>query len=146
MSQYAVNSEIALQTLIGDVRELWRVHRYLKVKVTTGKVRSLDQNAISHTWYEQVARELREESARDVKRYCKLHHGVPILRADDAEFREAYDGTLKLLTYAQKLVCMDWMPVTSVMTKTQLSAYLTAMQDDFNPRGVVLEFPKDEAA
>lgn len=39
-------------------------------------------------------------------------------------------------------------PVTSRMTKAQLSSYAEVVQADFDKRGVVLEFPKpkDKAA
>lgn len=141
-----INSEPALQTFIGDVRELWKAHKFLRVNVKTGKDRSLDQNAISHAWYEQVARELREDDALGVKRYCKLHHGVPILRAEDEDFRAMYDAAFKRLSYEQKLKAMDYLPVTSIMTTAQLSRYLEEVQEDFARRGVRLEFPQDQAA
>lgn len=139
-----INSEPALQTFIGDVREQWRKHHYLRVTVKTGKDRSLDQNAISHAWYEQIARELREDDALGVKRFCKLNYGVPILRAEDPEFRSLYDCAIKPhLTYEQKLKAMDYLPVTSLMTTTQLSAYLVAMQDAYVGK-VSLEFPPED--
>lgn len=142
MTSLVINSEVSLQTAIGELRELWREHRYLRVSVRKGKDRSLDQNAISHTWYEQIARELREETALDVKSYCKLHFGVPILRAEDEDFRSTYDGAIKGLTYEQKLQVMRLLPVTSLMTKSQLSQYLEAMQAHYAGRGVRLEFPE----
>lgn len=141
MTTAVINSDNSLQSFIGEIRELYRVHRYVKVSAKTGKARSLDQNAISHAWYEQLARELREDDALGWKCYCKLHHGVPILRAEDEDFREAYDATIKGMTYEQKLKAMRLLPVTSLMTKEQLSKYLEAMQGDFAPKGVSLEFP-----
>ena len=137
-----INSDASLQSFIGEIREMYRVHRYVKATAKTGKARSLDQNAISHTWYEQIARELREDDAMGHKCYCKLHHGVPILRAEDEQFREAYDAVIKGLAYEQKMIAMRHWPVTSIMTKPQLSKYLEAMQDDFAKRGVRLEFPE----
>jgi hypothetical protein len=137
-----VNSEPALQSAIGELRSAWISHRYLTVTWRTGMKRSADQNAISHVWYEQMGRELREESTQGWRRYCKLHHGVPILRAEDAEFRRFYDRALKVLDYPEKLEAMDFVPVTSLMTKPQLSAYLEAVQADFKKRGVALEFPE----
>ena len=145
MKTLTINSEMSLQKAIGDLRELFRVHRFVKISAKTGKARSLDQNAISHAWYEQIARELREDDALGWKAYCKLNHGVPILRAEDEEFREFYDHSIKpVLTYEQKLSAMKYLPVTSLMTKPQLSAYLEAMQTDFSRRGVMLSFPEDE--
>lgn len=141
MSSMVINSDYTLQFVLGELREMYCTHRYVKVSAKTGKARSLDQNAISHAWYEQLARELREDDALGHKCYCKLHHGVPILRAEDEEFREAYDATIKGMTYEQKLQVMRLLPVTSLMTKEQLSKYLEAMQADFAKRGVSLEFP-----
>jgi hypothetical protein len=141
MTSYVINSDSALQSFIGDVREMYIKHRYVKISLKTGKARSIDQNSISHAWYEQIARELREDDALGWKCYCKLHHGVPILRAEDEEFREIYDGSIKRLSYEQKLMSMRHWPVTSLMTKEQLSKYLESMQEDFKSKNVLLEFP-----
>ena len=143
MTTWTLNSEPSLQTALGELRELWRQHKWLKVTVQTSKPRSIDQNAISHTWYEQLARELPEDNAIGWKAYCKLHIGVPILRAEDESFRAFYDGALKNgLTYEQKLQAMAFVPVTSLMSKKQLSRFLETMQMEFIGRGVVLEFPE----
>ena len=141
MSSHVINSDTSLQSFIGEVREMYRQHRYVKASLKTGKDRSIDQNSISHAWYEQISRELREDDALGWKCYCKLHHGVPILRAEDDDFRKAYDSTIKGMSYEQKLKVMHILPVTSLMTKPQLSKYLEAMQDDFATKGVMLEFP-----
>ena len=140
MTTYMLNSEYSLQSALGEIRDLWKFHKWLKVTVQTSKPRSIDQNAISHAWYEQLARELPEDDAICWKSYCKLHFGVPLLRAEDQQFREFYDNAMKnSLTYEQKLAAMKFVPVTSLMTKAQLSKYLEAMQAGIG-RGVVLEF------
>lgn len=146
MSEYTINSETTLQSFLGELRDLFHKHKYLRLNVKTGQDRSLPQNSFTHAWYDQIARELREDDARGWKRYCKLHHGVPILRTEDAEFRAMYDGAIKALTYEQKLHVMDYMPVTSLMTKPQLSKYAEDVQADFDKRGVRLEFPKPKEA
>lgn len=143
MTKATINSDTSLQDLIGELRETYRVHRFLNVTYTTGKARSLDQNAIGHAWYEQVSRELREDTALGVKQFCKLHYGVPILRAESGEFRALYDMVIKPLTYERKLAAMSAWPVTSLMTKDQLSQYLTAMQQGY-AGSVRLEFPETE--
>jgi hypothetical protein len=145
MSAWIINSESALQSCLGDLRESFRTNKFIKVSAKTGKARSLDQNGISHVWYEQLARELREDDALGYKCYCKLHHGVPILRAEDEEFRAFYDGALKALSYEKKLEAMKFLPVTSIMTKQQLSKYLDAVQNDFMLKGVRLEYPDDKS-
>jgi len=140
-----INSDVSLQTVIGELRDLFHRHKYLKLSVKSGQSRSLDQNALSHAWYEQLARELREDDALGWKSYCKLHHGVPILRAEDEEFKIFYDGAIKGMSYERKLGAMKFLPVTSLMTKPQLSVYLEAVQADFLGRGVRLDFPETES-
>lgn len=138
MTLAIVNSDQSLSRVLGDIRESYNSHRYLRLTIRTGKDRSLDQNAVTHCWYEQVAQELREDDALGVKRFCKLHFGVPILRTEDHEFREVYDMTFKKLSYPQKLKAMDFLDVTSIMSTKQLSAYMTEMQDHYRPLGVQL--------
>jgi len=145
MTSHIINSDASFQNFIGAIRETYGKFKFLRVNVKTGKDRSLPQNSITHAWYEQIARELREDDAIGWKCYCKLHHGVPILRAEDEEFRDVYDQVLKGLSYEQKLIAMRSWPVTSIMTKDQLSKYAEAMQADFRARGVLLEFPADDA-
>lgn len=143
---YPIATEIQLQTAIGDLRAEFKAHGFVTMTLKSGKRRSLSQNDISHAWYEQMARELREDDTLGWKCYCKLHHGVPILRAEDDDFRASYDAAIKGLTYEQKLLVMRLLPVTSLMKKAQLSRYLEAVQADFMGRGVVLAFPAERAA
>lgn len=105
------------------------------------KKRSIPQNSISHAWYQEMAKKCREDDAKGWKRYCKLHHGIPILRAEDEEFCYVYDNSIKRMTYEQKLMAMDFLPVTSIMNTEQLSKFLESVQEDFRKRGVNLEFP-----
>ena len=141
MTTFVVNSMESLQNTLGEVRDLWNKHKYLRMSVKAGTDRSIPQNAITHAWYSQIARELRDDTELGWKCYCKLHHGVPILRTEDEEFRLAYDAVIKPLDYENKLIAMRCWPVTSIMTKDQLSRYAEAMQVDFARQGVRLEFP-----
>ena len=145
MTTWVLNSEVKLQSFIGDIRDLFAANKFVRVSAKTGKSRTLDQNAISHAWYEQLARELREDDALGWKCLCKLRLGVPILRAEDEEFRAFYDAAIKQsLTYEEKLAAMKFVPVTSLMTTEQLSKYLEAMQKEFCA-SVRLEFPQEQA-
>lgn len=101
--------------------------------------RTLAQNAGTHVLYEIIAAALPEDDALGWKCYCKLHHGVPILRAEDEQFRETYDSAIKGLPYEKKLALMRYLPVTSLMDKRQINKYIEALQADFEPRGVILE-------
>jgi hypothetical protein len=89
-----------------------------------------------------VSRELGEDSPEGIKRFCKLHFGVPILLAEDEDFAEVYNGAIRYrLTYEEKLAAMELLPVTSRMTTAQLSRYAEDMQRHFAGFGVRLEFP-----
>lgn len=123
-----------LKTLTPNVKHLLTAKKWTKK-------RTLDQNAQSHVWYAQIAESLKEESAQGWARYCKLHHGVPILRANDAEYREFYDKAIKNnLRYEDKLKAMDFVPVTRLMNTEQFNWYFECLQDEFFKRGVKLEF------
>ena len=141
MAEWIANSEPGLHKLLGDLRELWREHKYLRVSAKLGKARSLPQNAIQHVWYTQMAMEDRQDDMRGHIRYCKWTHGVPILCAADPDYRAMCRRLLGPLDYECRLEAMDHFPVTRLMTKEQESAYLESVQKDYGRRGVQLEFP-----
>ena len=89
---------------------------------------------------------MRENTPEGVHNECKLRFGVPILRAEDAEFRAFYDRAIKhALTYEQKVEAMRFLPVTSLMTPAQMKRYLDDMQASYLGT-VQLEYPNQEAA
>ena len=126
-----IGNELALQSLIGELRREFSGSQYLRVTYGTDKARTVPQNSLIHAAYGQVSRELGEQSVAEVRREAKLTLGVPILRAEDEEFRAAYDAVLKALTYEQKLKAMDFWPVTSRMNTDQLTRYYAAMQKQY---------------
>lgn len=143
MSSHTINSAMTLHRTLQFISEEWEEHKFLRLEIKVGVDRSLSQNAISHVWYGQVSKALKEQTPEEVKCECKLRFGVPILRAEDADFREMYDAAIRRhLTYEQKLKTMRYLPVTSLMTKEQLSRYLEAVQQEYADRGVRLEFPQ----
>ena len=142
MQKDFARTEQALSRILGDIRGCYKKNGFVAVQYGAERKRSVDQNSLSHTWYGQVAQELREQSAHEVKRECKLLYGVPMLRAESEEFRAQYDALIKdRFSYSEKLEIMDWLPVTSLMNTDQLSRYLEAVQAAYAKRGVVLEFP-----
>lgn len=112
---------------------------YQPIKFVTTDKRTLDQNSISHVWYGQIGKAL-DASAAYAKCYCKLHFGVPILRAENEKFRALYDKVFKHgLTYVEKLEAMRILPVTSLMNKEQKGRYLSEIQQHFADQGIYLE-------
>lgn len=117
----------------------YKQHGYLRISTAYGKDRSQEQNALSFRWYKIASLEEGDRTPEEVRKYCKLHFGVPILRADDESFCARYDEIIRPLAYELKLKAMDLLPVTSSMNTEQMSRYLNAVQMDFAGRGIILE-------
>lgn len=141
MAEWIANSEPSLSKMLGDLRQLWGQSKYLIVSARAGKTRSIPQNAIQHAWYTQMALEDRSLSQIEHVRFCKYTYGIPILCADEPEYREKCRRLLGPLDYECRMEAMDHWPVTRLMTKAQESSYLEAVQSGYAKRGVNLEFP-----
>ena len=71
------------------------------VSLTKGGKRSLRQNKLQRLWINEIAEQLSDQSPEEVRGYCKLTIGVPILRAENDTFRERYDAIVRPLPYEQ---------------------------------------------
>jgi hypothetical protein len=111
------------------------------VEWVQGRDRSKDQNALQFLWATEVANQLGDRTADEVRREWKLHHGVPILREDSADFRELYDRAIKPLPYEMKLQAMGFIPVTSEMKVRQMVRYLDTVQRECLQQGIRLTDP-----
>jgi hypothetical protein len=108
--------------------------------------RSLDQNSMFYALYQQVAEQKQDESIEDIRKHCKLHHGVPILRGEDYKFREFYDKSLKHMDYEFKLDSMKFVPVTSRFSKDQGSRYIDEIIREYSQQGLCLIHPSEMQA
>jgi hypothetical protein len=111
--------------------------------------RTVEQNRLQRLLIKEIADQLGDRTPEEVRGYCKLTLGVPILRAENEAFREAYDRAVKRLPYEAKLAIMMEpldMPVTRLMTVPQKTAYLEAIYRHFGEMGVALTVPTSEAA
>lgn len=111
-----------------------------------GRDRSLDQNRLQFLWAREAADQRGDMTADEVRQEWKLHHGVPILREEDEEFRAFYDVALKPLPYAMKLAAMKLVEVTSKMKVPQMVRYLDAVQRACAEQGIRLTDPDGELA
>lgn len=125
-----ITNEIALQGFVASLRRDFQETGYLRATVSTDKPRTLPQNSLVYQLYSLIGANY-GMSVAEARRECKLRHGVPILRAEDEEFRDAYDAVIKPLTYEQKLKAMDFWPVTSRMNTTQLGQYADSIQREY---------------
>ena len=113
-------------------------------QITAGRKRSLAQNRLGRQWCNEIAEQLGDRTAEEVRAECKLTHGVPILRAENDHFCEKYDKTVKPLPYETKLAIMAEpldMPVTRLMTTKQKTAYLDAIHRHYTEQGCKLTSP-----
>jgi hypothetical protein len=114
------------------------------VEITDGRRRSVSQNKLQRLWLLEIAEQLGDQTPEEVRGYCKLTLGVPILRAENDEFREKYDAVLKALSYQSKVAIMMEplnLPVTRVMTVDQKSRYLDGIHRHFSEQGLALTDP-----
>jgi hypothetical protein len=116
------------------------------VNIAKGGKRSLKQNRLSRLWLNEIAEQLGDQTPEEVRGYCKLTIGVPILRAENETFRAKYDAIVKPLPYEDKLALMmeplDF-PVSRLMTTKQATAYLDGVHRHFAEKGIVLTDPGD---
>ena len=110
------------------------------------KRRSLDQNALSHQWYADIARQREDMTVSEIRAECKLTCGVPILRRDNEKFRETYDRCLADRSYEAQMEFIEFteLPVTRLMSKKQLSEYMDKISAICRSRGIVLTHPDDQ--
>lgn len=116
----------------------------LTVQLTAGGLRSAEQNRTQRLWHKEAADQLQDETAEQKRAFCKLTHGVPILRFEDEDFRIRYDAVFKPLPYETKLALMaepfDF-PVTRLMKTSQKTKYLDAVWNHYSGLGVILTDP-----
>lgn len=118
----------------------------MTVKVDAVGKRSARQNRLNRQWMIEISQQIDGWDAEYARGYCKLHFGIPILRADDEDFCREYDALVRPLPYEHKLKLM-MVPfdfgVTRRMTTKQQTAYLDALHRHFSEQGVVLTDPGD---
>jgi hypothetical protein len=116
------------------------------VEWTLGRDRSLDQNRLQFMWAREAAEQLGDRTADEMRCQWKLHHGVPILREESADFCAVYDRAIKPLPYEMKLLAMRFIPVTSEMKVGQMIRYLDTIQRECAEQGIVLTDPDPDLA
>lgn len=114
--------------------------------ITDGKHRTNDQNRLQRQWIMEISAQLGDQTPEEVRGYCKLHFGVPILRNENNVFKAEYDAVIMPLPYEHKLKLM-MVPfdfgVTRIMTTRQKTAYLNDVHRHFSEQGLILTNPED---
>ncbi|WP_420584922.1 hypothetical protein [Ruegeria sp.] len=135
---------------VDDLSDFTRFLSNLKLPITVewvqGRDRTKDQNALQWLWASEVAKQLGDRDAADVQADWKLRHGVPIMREDSAEFREAYDSMIKPLPFEAKQRVMRDLDfgVTRLMKVRQMVRYMDTIQRECLQLGIHLTEPDPE--
>jgi hypothetical protein len=106
-----------------------------------GRDRSLSQNDTMWLWATEASRQRGDMSSDEVQQEWKLIYGVPILREEEASFREVYDEALKGQPYPVKLKAMRFLPITSIMSVKQMTKFLDTVQRECAEQGIRLTDP-----
>jgi hypothetical protein len=130
----------ALVTLLGAIK------LPITVSWVAGADRSHEQNHTMWMWANEAAAQLQDREADDIQAEWKLTIGVPILRGDDAAFREAYDQAVKGLSYEDKIRIMRDLdfPVTRLMKVRQMCRFMNQVQQKCSEMGIELTQPPHE--
>ena len=100
--------------------------------------RSLPMNSLWAVWYGLIGKES-GQSVVEVKCECKLLYGVPILCAEDEAFRRVWLAKFAGDTYEQQIFMMRYLPVTSLLSKSQGMIYTETMQREYAAQQIILD-------
>ena len=117
------------------------------ISIYEGHKRTLAQNRLQRLLVNEIASQWPGVTTEEVRAYCKLTIGIPILREASEVFREKYDRLLKPMTYSQKIELMQEpidLPVTRIMTVAQKTDYINKIYEHFTEKGFYLTRPEDD--
>ena len=113
------------------------------VTVTEGDIkRTIQQNALLHQWYGQVAKQHGDCTMVDVKGWSHHKWGLPI-KLRNPQFAWVWKQSGEKLNYEQQcaLLASGVLNISSSMNVSELSEYMGAMQLHYRGEGVHLTDP-----
>jgi len=98
-------------------------------------------------WAKDAAEQLSEYSVEEEQRQCKFLYGLPILKRKE-KFIEKWNkiisqGTSEEMLYENQVELMEFIPISSVMTKKEMQEYLDTCYQHYSGRGVELTEPSE---
>lgn len=94
--------------------------------------RSLNQNALLHKWFGEIAKREGDKTAKDVK--GELHHKYGLnIRLRDDQFAWVWERTGAKMTYEQQcsLLASETLGMSSKMTNKEMREYMDAIHMDY---------------
>lgn len=139
--RWRLTNETTLEQFSAFVRNAWSKGHHPTVEFLDH--RTLDQNSLIYAWYSDIAKARGDMTALNARCMSKYWCGLPILMTESEVFRDRWDRLIRnTFEYEQKLELMEWFPVSSLMSKKQLSQYLERMHEYWGKNGVQLEWPE----
>lgn len=100
--------------------------------------RTTQQNTMFYALYRDIAEQKSDQSLLDIRKECKLHYGIKILKAKDPEFCDWYDKNVKPWPYEAKLTLMEHLDVTSKFDKDEGTEYINTILTEYQKQGLYL--------
>lgn len=115
-----------------------------RLTIVEWKKRSVSINAVQHGFYSEVAKHKGDQSALDIKNFCKDAFGLPIL-LDSAEHGEKLEFLLNKLDYYRhshesKMKLIQCLEVTSLFTVKESKEYTDQLIFYFNENGIPIKY------
>lgn len=110
-------------------------------KVTSGRIRSVEQNRLQHLWMAEIAHQLGDRTPEDVRAEFKLLFGVPIRCRDDRAYERDFQKLTDKMSYDQQVLMMRHYAVTRDMTSKQKAEYLDTINRHAAEMGWALTQP-----
>jgi hypothetical protein len=108
-----------------------------------GKVRTLDQNALLHKWFGEIAKQKGDRTAMQVKGECHNEYALAI-KMRDPQWAWVWVRTGAILDYEQqcRALTSGVFYVSSGMSVPELSEYMEAMSQAYRSKGFRLTDPE----
>lgn len=106
--------------------------------------RGLSSNSQIHVWFSEIAKQKGDETALDVKNFCKDAIGLPILlnsakHGDKLEFLLCKLGYYKH-SHESKMKLIQCLEVTSLFTTSEMKEFMEQMIFYWNENGFPIKF------
>lgn len=137
------NSQTSLAECLGCAGKLWREHKYMKMTLSFGRDRSLEQNRLLHKWFTEIADQRAEHTAAEIKVICKRQFFIPVLRGEDEAFNDILNSLVGM-SEEQKNALVELLPVTSICTIKQMSTCMDQIFMHYTGLGVELTQPEND--
>jgi hypothetical protein len=128
------------------------LHRFIDTQklpfvcsIEQGKIRSTKQNKLQRLWIKEISEQLGDTTPEEIRGYCKLSFGVPVLCEGSEMFESRWRYITQAMSLEQKLNLMMEpmdMAITREMTTKQKKEYLDRMARHFSQQGIELTDPE----